>query len=333
MTHTNGNKSLTPGGGGAQFSPRVCDKSHPLSPVVEPPIRVRRTPSTASRVRSGVVFLRAFSDRGCPRGAKTAPWDSRVSPLYGSYLRLDGAELAETAAEVAQAALDAGGVAEKEARHEAEDRVVDLAILGDAHDAAFGYGGDVDGPGAAKGQVLFGHPGDASPGHLILDQFVGDLVDVRVLLPPPFAAVAVGQAAGGFDVAAPIHRPREREVDGFGFLPVAGLSGGAMMAREQGTNQRDDGEEEHDSRADQVHPFHAAPLPKANVSRDFTGSLGKQQLPHIGGLTIHRDGDHQLATPLEPSGQSHVHLVESGVGALWSGIRHAGVDEIGRANV
>src|ERR1035441_1953854 len=116
MTHTNGNKSLTPGGGGAQFSPRVCDKSHPLSPVVNPPIRVRRTTSTASRVCPRLFFLRAFSDRGCPRGAKTAPWDSRVSPLYGSYLRLDGAELAETAGEGAQAGLDGGGVGSKEAR-------------------------------------------------------------------------------------------------------------------------------------------------------------------------------------------------------------------------
>src|ERR1019366_5716617 len=40
---------------------------------------------------------------------------------------------------------------------------------------------------------------------------------------------------------------------------------------------------------------------------------------HVGGLTIHRDGDDQLAAPLEPSGQSRIHLVESGVGALWPG--------------
>src|ERR1019366_3748187 len=54
--------------------------------------------------------------------------------------------------------------------------------------------------------------------------------------------------------------------------------------------------------------------------------LQKQQLRHVGGLTIHRDGDYQMAAPLEPSGQSHVRLVESGVGALRSGISDAGVD-------
>src|ERR1035441_2854868 len=54
--------------------------------------------------------------------------------------------------------------------------------------------------------------------------------------------------------------------------------------------------------------------------------LGKQQLPHIGGLTIHRDGDHQLAAPLEPSGQSHIHLVEACVGTLWPGIGNATSD-------
>src|ERR1035438_1485074 len=142
------------------------------------------------------------ADRGAAN--RVVPW----------LLRLDGGELAEAATEIAQAALDAGGVAEEKARHEAEDRVMDLAILGDAHDAAFGRGGDVDGPGAAEGQVLFGDAGDAPGGHFVLDQLVGDFVAVGVLLPPLFAAVAIWQAAGGLDVAAPIDGPREGEVDG-----------------------------------------------------------------------------------------------------------------------
>src|ERR1035441_7559365 len=156
MGHINGNKSRAPRGGGGK----------PVKPGDRP---------------------------DCPRGAKTAPWDSLVSPLQSgqSPLRLDGGELAETAAKVAQAALDGGGVAEEKARHEAEDYVMDFAILGDAHDTAFGGGGDVDGPGAAEGQVLFSDAGDASRGHLVLDQFVGNFVAVGVLLPPLFAAVAV----------------------------------------------------------------------------------------------------------------------------------------------
>src|ERR1035437_9858417 len=53
--------------------------------------------------------------------------------------------------------------------------------------------------------------------------------------------------------------------------------------------------------------------------------LLKQQLGHIGGLAIHRHGDHKLAAPLEGGGQRQIHLVEAGVDALCAGIRHRGI--------
>src|ERR1039457_685069 len=98
-------------------------------------------------------------------------------------LRLDGSDFAEVAPQIAEVAFDAGSVAEEEARHEAEDHVVDLAILGDAHDTAFGGGGDLDGPRAAEGQVLSRDAGDPARGHFVLDQLVGDFVPAAILLP------------------------------------------------------------------------------------------------------------------------------------------------------
>jgi len=45
----------------------------------------------------------------------------------------------------------------------------------------------------------------------------------------------------------------------------------------------------------------------------------KQQLRHISGLAIHRDGDHKPTAPFERGGQRCIHLVEAGVGEAAGG--------------
>src|SRR5690348_488244 len=92
------------------------------------------------------------------------------------YLSLYGGEFAEAAADIAEIAFDAGGVAEEEARHEAKDHVVDLAVFGDADDAAFRVGGDVKGPRAPEGKVPVGDADHTAAWHLVFDELEGDLL-------------------------------------------------------------------------------------------------------------------------------------------------------------
>ncbi len=62
--------------------------------------------------------------------------------------------------EGAQAALHRAGVAEDEARQETEDRVVDLAALGDRDACAGAFGRELDGPRAAERLIGIGNPRD-----------------------------------------------------------------------------------------------------------------------------------------------------------------------------
>src|ERR1035438_7713432 len=96
------------------------------------------SPRFAARTPIGIferVPRRAGTDRR-PKGTRHAAQKARLGTVW-SVPRLDGGEFAEAAAEIAQAALEAGGIAEEEARHEAEDHVINLAVLGNAHDTAF----------------------------------------------------------------------------------------------------------------------------------------------------------------------------------------------------
>src|SRR5579864_6918180 len=92
-----------------------------------------------------------------------------------------------------QVVFDAPRVSDYKPRHEAEDRIVDLAGLCDGYDAPIWIGSDLLGPSATEGKLGIGDSCHQPVRWRFLDAFVYDGLPVLVDFFPSPAAIARGK--------------------------------------------------------------------------------------------------------------------------------------------
>src|SRR5208282_6636184 len=120
---------------------------------------IRRLPPPARQSFAPVSRRACRSAAGASSHARArtafSAWPSNAASLI---LHLN--RLAELLAEIAEVRLHSRGESQDESRHEPEDRIANLAILRDAHEAAAVDSRDFRGPRAAERQIRIGDFGN-----------------------------------------------------------------------------------------------------------------------------------------------------------------------------